>query len=280
MNKPQSMLKRWQMAMLFAGLTQWNAVAHVHLQVSYTSADGWRLFIRDFDSGEFDPATTPLVVSAAARVAVPDAPAYTNLFGAAGTSVWILPETETPDALYLGIGTEGGAGSFVDGQIRLRLESIEGPGDFVLYNVDAFGGPLVHMNTRDGVLAGDSLLLNHPGGHVHVNWAFTAPGTYRIGFSAAGLPRNGAEVRSATTHYTFLVRPPPAPRLSTPRTGTNGQLNFSVLGEKNVRYRVEASADLQTWHFVTNVAGANGDPEVIGLETRLSPARFYRAVRP
>jgi hypothetical protein len=35
-----------------------------------------------------------------------------------------------------------------------------------------------------------------------------------------------------------------------------------------------ASADLRTWHFVTNVAGANGNPEVIGLETRLSPARF------
>jgi surface-anchored protein len=181
---------------------------HLHVQLSYSSEDQWRLFIYDFDSGEFDPAEAPLYAGHRAFGFVL-ANSFTNFLGPAGSAIWTLPETEVADLLYLGIGTQGIApGTFVDNRVRLELRSLTGPGHFSLYNLDPFGGAVVHMNSRDGIdPARDTLPLSSVGGHVHVNWVFSAPGSYCVGFGVSGrLNSTGQISASPVVEYTFGAR--------------------------------------------------------------------------
>lgn len=60
--------------------------------------------------------------------------------------------------------------------VRVSLRAVRSPARFAVYDVDAFGTPHVIMNSGDGITAADSVILP-AGGHRHVNWAFTWPGT-------------------------------------------------------------------------------------------------------
>ena len=67
-----------------------------------------------------------------------------------------------------------------------------------------------------GVLLGNLLTANDifvlpTGGHTHVNWAFSAPGTYTVSFEASGTLVDGnAFVTSGPVGYTFQVVPEPS----------------------------------------------------------------------
>ena len=252
---------------------------HIHVQLSYTAAQQWRLFIHDFDSGEFDPAVAPLRAGHPAFSFVP-ANAFTNFLGPAGSGVWTLPETEIADLLYLGIGTSGIApGTFQNNQIRLELHHLTGPGYFALYNVDSIGSPIVHMNSRDGIdPALDALALSAVGGHVHVNWAFSAPGTYRVGLAASGrLAASGQTNTSPVVEYTFIVEDIPwRPALQVSRKPHGPDLELIVRGQSGRRYLVETSHDVQQWFLLTNFIATATETEV-RLPAETNRSRLFRA---
>lgn len=251
---------------------------HVHVQVSYQTAAQWRLFIYDFDSGDFDPAEAPLFVAHQAFGFVPGN-TLTNFLGPAGGTHWTLPETERADALFLGIGTSGiASGTFANNQIRLGLRGLSGPGHFALYNVDPFGSPVVHMNSRDGIdPASDSIALSAVGGHIHVNWAFSAPGTYRVGISASGrLAATGETTISPVVEYTFIVQDVPwRPRLSLARV--EGETNFSLTlqSDPGRACRIESATDLAQWQAATNLVPTS--PTTTLFVPAVAPHTRFRA---
>ncbi len=237
---------------------------HVHVQLSFASQQ-WHLFIYDFDFGDYEAADVPFHVGHPAFGFVA-ANAFTNFLGPAGGGAWTLPEVENAELLYLGIGTQGIApGTFVNNQIRLELRSLSGPGHFALYNVDPFGSPVVHMNSRDGIdLAADSIALASSGGHVHVNWAFSAPGTYHVGLGARGVLAGSSQTNaSPTVDYTFIVRDIPwRPRLSLARGpgGTNALL--TVQTKPGCHCALECTTNFSNWTVLTNFISASASTTV------------------
>ena len=122
-----------------------------------------------------------------------------------------LPETELDASAngtpFLGIGIEELVpGDWIGGTVSLKLVSISGPGDFLLWQDDGFGGANVFFDS-----AGDSFTLT-AGSHTHYNWGFTEKGTYGLEFEISGNHVDDG-IQSASGLYTFQVIPEPTTTL-------------------------------------------------------------------
>lgn len=154
-----------------------------------------------------DVATTRIVVQDNARLSVPPNPNFAFL-GEPGSPIWILP-TSPPSGVQipeLGISSEGTVpGTFAAGAFELQLTRLEGPGNFFMW-LTPFGlPPEILLRVVDGVLQEDTLSVAE-GAHFHMNWAFTEPGIYRLGFTAQGVLTGQTEpIRSEEVIYTFEV---------------------------------------------------------------------------
>ncbi len=120
-----------------------------------------------------------------------------------GGTVMKLEEDLGLDVLWLGWAVEGevaGDGS----QVRTTAMKLEGPGELRVYLTDTLGKPKVYIDSADGLDDADSFTLP-PEAHTHVNWAFGAPGTYRlaVGGRTETLDGKSEEIGSGT--FTFTV---------------------------------------------------------------------------
>lgn len=148
-----------------------------------------------------DPDEILFNVEEITRSTVSSQPEYAFL-GAAGSDVWIAPQTNPEGAvLWPGVSTEGVPAGFADDdQVTLTLESVSGPGTFHLYQTDAFDMPTrllssTGMDYRNWTL--------NAGQHAHAHWAFSAAGTYHLTFSVAATV-DSTPVTAVQT-YTFIV---------------------------------------------------------------------------
>lgn len=157
---------------------------------------------------EYSVNDAVLAVSTAAEQTIPDDLAFSFL-GRAGYSTWVLPATESDALLFLGLAAEEiETGIFANDEIRIELVFVQGNGEFALYSIDGFGQPVIHMNTADGYDEQDAFIVQ-AGSHQHLNWAFSAPGTYRVGLRArATLVEGNTEIESEVAYYTFTVPEP------------------------------------------------------------------------
>jgi surface-anchored protein len=248
------------------------AAQHIHIQTSFAPAAGWNIFWYDFDAGAFPAGDFTQPLTKAARGQIPNDPALTAALGPAGNPVWVLPQVETGELPSLGVGTQG-SGSFVGGQISLRLVSFTGPGHLAVYTLDVFGGAQMLVATRNGLSSADAIPQSFPAGHMHVNWAFTRPGLYQLGWQAEGTLTGGMFTNSSVVTFQFQVTPPPPPVLHL--TLTNGWQFLRVQHESNVPLTVESSTNLVTWQVTAN--GWNS-ASVWEMLTPASPAPiFFRA---
>jgi surface-anchored protein len=122
-----------------------------------------------------------------------------------------LPETELDASAngtpFLGIGIEELApGDWDGGTVSLKLLSISGPGDFLLWQDDGLGGANMFFDS-----AGDSFTLA-AGDHTHYNWGFTEKGIYELEFEISGNHVDD-DFQSASGLYTFQVIPEPTTTL-------------------------------------------------------------------
>jgi surface-anchored protein len=186
---------------------------HVDIGVAYEEG-AWNLHIHnETEDIEYSPPSglngAILQVGPQAQGTVSSDPLFSFL-GSPGSSIWILPNTQNPNLLFLGFGAEElEAGLFAGDSISLTLSSVSGPGEFSVFDYDFLGNPTVLMNSRDGITAGDSVSLA-AGAHNDLNWAFSAPGTYTISFEAAGtLVEDSVFTSSGPVAYTFEVVPEP-----------------------------------------------------------------------
>lgn len=124
------------------------------------------------------------------------------------TSYYWLPETEQAAAdngtPFLGIGLEElDFDDWVGGTVSLKLLSITGPGDFLLWQDDGFGGANVFFDS-----AGDSFTLT-AGSHTHYNWGFSEKGIYGLEFEISGTHVVDG-LQSGSGLYSFQVIPEPS----------------------------------------------------------------------
>ncbi len=247
---------------------------HTHVEVVYREGQ-LRLVHYDFDYGETDPAVLRLPVGLAAARRVPDSPPFTNLLGAAGTTAWILPQQEDGDLLWLGIGSGAvDVAEFVGG-LELHLVALEGPAHIAVYFDDPFGRPVPVMNTSDGVDAADTMTLPLRS-HLHCNWAFSAPGVFRVRLVAAGTLRAGnVPIVSVPTDFVFEVAAPPAPWLGLTAARAEAW-EISLKAHRGLDYVLEASPDLDDWTPVAVLPAAESVTTHL-LHRTPGPSWFFRA---
>src|SRR5690606_29783105 len=116
------------------------------------------------------------------------------------TPIWLAPQTQRPDVIWPGFSTEDPnlRGTTGPGGLAVTLDAVEGPGNVEIYMQD---GP-----TANRVFSSVEPLPAWTMGeaqHTHMNWAFGAPGTYRLTFSMSGVV--GGRQQSATNDYLFVV---------------------------------------------------------------------------
>ena len=184
---------------------------HTDVGIVYED-DAWNLHIGQHEAtppAEYAPSEAILQVGPASQTTIPANSAFSFL-GAAGSPIYVLPEVQNNALLFLGFGTEElASGLFLNDEVTMSLQAVRGPGQFSVYDVDPFGNPTVLMNSGDGIAANDSVILA-AGGHRHVNWAFSDPGTYQIDFEASGsLTEANQFTSSGPVTYTFEVVPEP-----------------------------------------------------------------------
>jgi surface-anchored protein len=201
------------LATAFAALGSLHAVTletgEVDVGVGY--ADGaWDLHAHDETTDiEYEPGEVTLLAGPASQTTVPIDLQYSFL-GSPGAPTWILPQVEDPELLYLGLATEEIAlGVFEGDVVTFSLTGITGPGHFALYSEGGFGDVTLFFNSADGITSSDSMTLP-VGSHQHLNWAFSAPGSYSVEFTASGiLQADGMPTTSGPVAYSFEVVPEP-----------------------------------------------------------------------
>jgi surface-anchored protein len=185
---------------------------HTDIGLAYDGLlNAWDLHVHHEPTDtEYEPADALLFVKYEAHGFVPVG-AQWSFLGTTGSEVWTLPKVEDPLLLFLGFGAEEiGSGVFVGDTLNIALKNITGPGHLAVYDTDAFGDPIVWMNSRDGFDSADSRAV--PAGlHQDLNWAFSAPGDYSVFFEASGISTANGATASGDAEYRFHVQAVPEP---------------------------------------------------------------------
>ncbi|GGK42169.1 hypothetical protein GCM10010124_38710 [Pilimelia terevasa] len=168
-----------------------------HVDLAPRLVDGqWRLQARRDEGGA--AAWHPL---AGAVLTVPDSAKITtpggqlSLLGPAGATAYLLPQTQARGVVWPGWTTEEVSGQ-IRGPVDWVFEEVTGPGRFALFTSDAFGRPTVLVDPDRPL---PQTVRVPQATHAHANWAFTAPGGYRIRMSMAAGLTSGARVRDEQT---------------------------------------------------------------------------------
>ena len=185
-----------------------------HVDIGPVLVEGkWRLQLRD-DTGDApvwrELSDVVLHAADAARVSVPAGEQY-RFLGVEGTDVWLLPQAQAHGIVWPGWNTQHPSiVGEVQRSVSWQLHSVAGPGDFILFLTGSFGESTVLFSTRDPLPQSIAIEL---GTHVHGNWAFTAPGVYRLTMSMSGTRASGG-LLSDTRELTVTVgdgAPGPSP---------------------------------------------------------------------
>jgi len=182
------------------------ADGHMDLRVDFTNG-AFAAFVDADGLPDLPPDTTLIRGNSLLRATVPANPAFAFL-GTSGAPVWVFPQSNTPGLPYIGLSAEQiGPGVLQNNRVKLTLTAVNGPpgGGFTLFQVDAFGSPILRLSSLDGLdPVADSLLLSTCL-HDHYNWAFTQAGEYTLTFLASGTLNSGGSVTSAPIVLRFAV---------------------------------------------------------------------------
>jgi putative ABC transporter-associated repeat protein len=120
-----------------------------------------------------DPSDVVIAVGSKARSTLPK----DNFLGGSGTRLWMIPQTQRSDVIWLGWNTEELRS--LRGSLAWTLERVDGPGRVAVFQTGSFGSADVLFDSRRGRPGTRSLAL---GVHAHGNWAFSRTGTYKLRF--------------------------------------------------------------------------------------------------
>jgi len=229
---------------------------HYDLNVTFTNGVGWVFNWYNFDNQDRVPTKAiDIGVTEAARTAIPPS-GYAALGGAPDDPVWIIPQTLTPDVIYLGYRTQDAEQSEFDALfgtpfIGLKVTNVRGSGPdrggyFTGYQT-GLGDPVFHYTTADGLDNSDVVAPIPLTAHAHYNWAFTQPGEYQVTFEAEGTHRTGVATNGNGT-FTFFV--------------PGGMTNLHVLDSGHVSHMlgfVSNTLEMSIRSDIDGIAGAWGN---------------------
>jgi putative ABC transporter-associated repeat protein len=183
-----------------------------HVDMGPKFVDGrWTFLIHD-DAARADanavsvwryPDETVLRVLDQARLTVPDDPGYAFTGAEPGQDVWVVPQTQNPEAVWVGWNTqEPQTMQAIDRGVTLRLTGVRGPGIMTAYlQSGSFGEPQLLWDSRLDQAQPIWVDVNT---HTHANWVFTEPGVYLVRLEAAADLIDGSQV-SDTQVIRFAV---------------------------------------------------------------------------
>jgi hypothetical protein len=199
---------------------------HTDIGIPYVGG-AWDVHVHGDEVGEFQANEALLYANPGARVEMPDMPFYNSFIGAtAGSTVWIMPQTQSTDLIFLGFGAEEmtqadidslvawnpgdsrGSANTLGKWLRVELVSVSGPGEFSMWANSGFGNPDVFFSTAEGGITSDDVVHVVAGGHSHYNWGFTEAGEYEISLrvSTFAIPEPSTNLLIAAAGVTlFLV---------------------------------------------------------------------------
>lgn len=190
---------------------------HIDMGPKYEEDGSWRFLIHD-DVAKADanatsvwryPDETVFHVLDTARLTVPDDAAYAFLGAEAGSNVYVVPQTQNPDVVWLGWNTQDPeVMSTIDRGITLSLNGVQGPGILTTYlQSGSFGEPQLLWDSRT---ADDQPIWVDVNTHTHANWVFTEPGVYLVELTAEADLIDGSHVTD-TQRIRFAVGTATAP---------------------------------------------------------------------
>ncbi|MBL9175579.1 MAG: choice-of-anchor M domain-containing protein [Verrucomicrobiales bacterium] len=267
MNSPTWSLRFWRgwfflgLALLFGGpfmatvadsprvlLTR----QHVDLRIRYAPGTTNELFLVAHDSdGATNYASTNvlLVARAPSEIILPDG--FPEL-GEAGSPFWILPASQDPELLYLGVSGEGLPGGTFESPLRVRLTGVRSAGDFKAWQFESDGTLKMFLDSANGLGPEDAIPVL-VGGHGHYNWGFSSNGFCEVTFRVEGrLAGASTNLLAAETPFLFAVEPMPdgiplPARLQV--AGVQGNVMRVVLtGTPGFPYVISTSPDLVHWN--------------------------------
>ena len=158
--------------------------------------------------------STTLAVAPNARFVRPASlsDASYDVLGPVGAATYVLPETQNSDIVWPGLSTEGIDYAALPEGADLTLHLAQAPAGarVAFFQGGTFGaGAKVHFDSTKG----DGVVHTTEATHMHGNWVFSAPGTYRIEVGA----RSGQRILAEPQAFTVIVRgghheqPAPAP---------------------------------------------------------------------
>ena len=189
-------------------------IARGHLDVRLTQASGeggltYGLAVKD-DSLTNARTSVLRTVGSTTLAVAPNArfvrqaslsdPSY-DVLGPVGTATYVLPETQNSDIVWPGLSTEGIDYAALPEGADLTLHLAQAPegARVAFFQGGTFGaGAKVHFDSSKG----DGLVHTTEATHMHGNWVFSAPGTYRIEVGARSGERSLVEPQS----FTVIVR--------------------------------------------------------------------------
>ncbi|MEV6281987.1 choice-of-anchor M domain-containing protein [Kribbella sp. NPDC051770] len=171
-----------------------------HVDLGPHFVDGaWTIGLRD---DTIQPAVwrdlddVVLHANAKARIAVPADPAYAFL-GTAGEQIYVIPQVQQDGVIWPGWNTQApDVEAQVTREVTWSLDAVEGPGVFTLFLNSDFGRPTTIFDSRTPYPQQTGVDV---GTHVHGNWTFTTPGTYRLRITMTAHLKNNSTVKDQQT---------------------------------------------------------------------------------
>ena len=183
---------------------------HVDLGPKYVDG-AWTFLVHD-DAARADASATSvwrraeqtvLHVSDAGKLTVPDDPAYSFLGAGAGSDVYVVPQTQDPEVVWVGWNTQDPrVMETVDRGVTMAMTGVQGPGDLQVYLQSGnFGAPQPLWDSR---VAEAQPIWVDVNTHTHANWVFTQPGVYLVDLQVSADLVDGTTV-SDTRAIRFAV---------------------------------------------------------------------------
>ncbi|NHC14757.1 choice-of-anchor M domain-containing protein [Motilibacter deserti] len=184
---------------------------HVDVGPRFDDDGTWRLMIHD-DARRADPDArsvwrfpdeTVFHVVDEAKLTVPDDPAYAFLGAQPGSDVWVVPQTQNQDVVWMGWNTQDpDVMKRIDRGVTLTLDGVQGPGTATVYlQSGTFDEPQTLWTSTTAEPQPFWVDVNT---HTHANWVFTEPGVYLVQVTVSADLLDGTTA-SGTTVLRFAV---------------------------------------------------------------------------
>ncbi|HEY0189159.1 MAG TPA: choice-of-anchor M domain-containing protein [Cellulomonas sp.] len=160
---------------------------HADIGPRYDEDGSWRLMLHDDTARADGDATstwrsldeTVFQVVDEAVLTVPDDDAYDFLGAEPGSEVYVVPQTQSTDVVWMGWNTQDPTVmETIDRGVTLTLDGVQGPGQVTVYlQSGSFEEPqTLWTSTSDE----SQPLWVDVNTHTHANWVFTEPGVYLV----------------------------------------------------------------------------------------------------